>query len=121
MGTETINHFITLQEASQMVARYKTEIELMLDPKFRGLNILAKCESFDRTAFDTVLAQPGCKSIRIHYGMDATLKVKAILVGVDVNGHELVPADANAPNSQIIDRSTRCPDECPVTSVLGGY
>ena len=108
-------HFITLREASLMTATYKARKDSILDPIFQNTDILANCETFDRDAIDAILAQPGCTQLRIYYGMDNSLQVHAILVGVDENDDDLLPANPDAPNTQIAEMSRRCPQLCPRT------
>jgi hypothetical protein len=106
-------HFITLAEAKLMTATFKARKDSILDPIFQNRDILANCETFDRTAIDAILAQPGCTQLRIYYGMDTDLKMHAILVGVDENDDDLLPEDPNDPNEQIAEMSRRCPELCP--------
>ncbi|HUC82467.1 MAG TPA: hypothetical protein VMR70_16290 [Flavisolibacter sp.] len=120
-----MNHFITLEKAKQMNARYRNEKENILAENYRGQNILAICESFDRSAFDRVLSQQGCTGIRIYYGMDEQDKVHAVVVGFDINGHDILPTAAAAAIASdgeefegIIEEGNRCPDMCPPESPL---
>src|SRR5690348_14296667 len=106
-------HFITLAEAKLMTATFKARKEGILDPIFQNRDILANCETFDRTAIDALLAQDGCTQLRIYYGMDTNLQMHAILVGVDANDDDILPTDPNAPNEQIVEVGLRCPQFCP--------
>lgn len=115
-----MSHFISLQEALNMTTLYRAERENILDSTYRNQNILPIAESFSRGAFDSVLAQSGCAGLRIYYGMGEDLKVHALIVGMDSNGHDLLPA-ANALNEEeelIIERGNRCPDICDSSSPL---
>jgi hypothetical protein len=53
--------------------------------------------------------------------MGEDLKVHAIIVGMDSNGHDLLPA-GNSLNEEeedlIIERGNRCPDICDSSSPL---
>jgi hypothetical protein len=106
-------HFITLAEARLMTATFKARKDSILDPIFQNMDILANCETFDRTAIDALLAQAGCTQLRIYYGMDTNLQVHAILVGVDANDDDILPTDPNAPSEQIVEVGLRCPQICP--------
>src|SRR5215467_5320686 len=85
------NHFISLAEAQEMTSRFRTQKENVLDPAYRGRDLLTICETFNRDAFDAVLAKPACVGLRIYLGMDTDLKVKLIIVGVDANNEDILP------------------------------
>ncbi|MEO7983497.1 MAG: hypothetical protein ABI688_05395, partial [Bacteroidota bacterium] len=74
-----MSQFISLQEGIAMTTLYRKEKETILAAPFKGKNILARCETFDRAEIDTLLAKPDCVRIRVYYGMDETLNVHAIL------------------------------------------
>ena len=115
------SHFISLQQAIDMTRLYRKEKGNILEPDYRGKNILANCETFNREALDYLLAEKGCAGIRIYYGMDAELKVHAILVGVNELNEDMLPplsAKLGEEGDQIAEDSQRCPDECPPDSPL---
>ena len=116
-----MNHFISLQEAIEMTTLYRQEQENILKPAYQHQNILARSEAFDRAAFDTLLAKNGCAGLRIYYGMDAQLKVHAIIVPMDANGNDILPSQTFSSTEEgedIAERGLRCPDICPDASVL---
>src|ERR1700733_10625680 len=75
-----INHFISLDNAKEMTSRFREHRNDILVPELREMNILSICETFDRGAFDTVLAETGCLGIRVYFGMTPELKVRVIVV-----------------------------------------
>lgn len=116
-----MNHFISLQEAIDMTSLYRQEQENILKPEFQHQNILARSEAFDRAAFDTLLAKNGCKGLRIYYGMDAQLKIHAIIVPTDADGNDILPTTnltTEEGEDDIAERGIRCPDICPTGSPL---
>lgn len=116
-----MNHFISLQEAIDMTSLYRQESENILKPAYQNQNILARSEAFDRAAFDTLLAKNGCAGLRIYYGMDAQLKVHAIIVPTDANGNDILPSQtltSTEDGDDIAERGIRCPDICPTESPL---
>lgn len=119
-----MEHSITLQAAVEMTGRFRNYREIILDPLYQGQAILPLAESFNRYDIDVVLAQPGCTALRVYYGMDADYTVHAILVGVDQNNQNLLPAGggltATAEADPILEKGTRCPDICDETSPLVG-
>lgn len=111
-----MSHFISLSTAVDMTTLYRQDRETILATGYKNQNILPKCETFDRAAFDAVLAQSGCEAIRIYYGMDSNNKVHAVIVGVNDSDEDII--FPNTDNSKIIETGTRCPDNCPPTSDL---
>ena len=119
-----MNHFITLKEAIEMTRLYREQRNALLREGLGDKNILPFSETFDRAAFDALLAQPGCTALRIYYGMDPTLKVHAITVGVNAKNEDLLPGEGNVVASAteeeppIVEAGTRCPEDCPPPSLL---
>jgi hypothetical protein len=110
-------HAISLQTAVEMTARYRTQMETILAPEYRDGNLLCVSETFDRSAFDRLLAQPGCTALRIYYGMDEALHVHAIVVGVNEKDVDILPTETE-PAGEIIDVSKVCPPFCSPSSPL---
>src|SRR5689334_14005063 len=85
------NHFISLNEAVKMTTRFRNNRETVLSTIFKDKDILPKCESFDRAAFEAVLAQDGCTGLRVYFGMNDEDQVNVIIVGVDSNDNDMLP------------------------------
>jgi hypothetical protein len=117
-----MNHFISLQEAIEMTSLYRQEKENILKSAYQNQNVLARSEAFPKAVFDTLLAKNGCDGLRIYYGMDAQLKVHAILVPIDEAGNDILPSeslnDEEGDGDDIAERGMRCPDICGDTSPL---
>ncbi len=120
-----MSHFITLEKAKQMTSLYRKEKENLLKPEQKDKNILPVAETFERIAFDTLLAKKGCASIRIYYGMDEELKVHAIIVGADESGTDIIATQVSDSSSleggaddDIVEEGQRCPTVCPPSSGL---
>jgi hypothetical protein len=113
-----------------MTSLYRQQNNPILVPNLRNMGILPICETFDRGAFDSLLAQTGCAGLRFYYGMSTDLKVHIIAVGVNDKNQDMLPdsnssssssaATANDLNSGngIVEDSQRCPDICPPDSPL---
>lgn len=108
------SHLISLQNAIDMTSTFRDEKENILIQSLRGQNILPICETFDRSAFDTLLAQSGCEAIRVYFSMDSSLKVKLVIVGVDGNKADILTSS----DEKITEDGQRCPDICPPGSAL---
>jgi hypothetical protein len=116
-----MNHSISLSEAVEMTARYRTNRETVLQTTYRNMAVLPICETFDKAAFDSLLATTGCSFVRIYYGMDASFKMHAIIVAADSAGNDLLPSASQTTvmnDYQILDRANRCPELCPPESAL---
>ena len=114
------NHFIPLPQAVAMTTLYRAEKENILMPEYRGKNILLISETFDRAAFDTLLAQSGCEKIRIYYGMEDGLKVRVLAVGVNEKDEDMLPSGDMAKDGgdKIVEVGQPCPELCPPPSPL---
>jgi hypothetical protein len=115
-----MDHFISLAEAEEMTAVYRSQREAILAEEFQNQNILPICETYDKEAFAVLLAKPECAQIRIYYGMDEKLKIHAIIVAADANGKDILPRSVSESGvvDDIIDRGLRCPELCPDPSPL---
>ena len=117
-----MSHSISLQEAEEMTARFRNNRDVVLAAAYKGENILANSESFDRAELDQLLREPDCAGLRIYYGMDEKLLVHTILVGYNSKGEDILPARVSAgagdDNTIIMEKGIRCPDECPPPSPL---
>lgn len=131
MTTEDLTgpHRISLPQAIDMTTRFRQNRTSILLPQYAGADILARCETFDKSAFDWFLSNTDCVSIRIYYGMSPNLQVHAIIVGADSNGNDLLPDDgtirlkeavaaADDDEPPILEDGARCPIECPPDSPL---
>jgi hypothetical protein len=65
-------HEIALSEALQLVANFRKDPQA---PKNQG-------GSFERGAFDKILAQPGCEKIKMYWAKDQDGKFTVVLIGV---------------------------------------
>jgi hypothetical protein len=123
MSTNTLppasSHFIDLPKAVDMTTDYRDNRETILDTPYQGQAILPLSETFAREDIDQLLAQDGCKGLRIYYGMDTNLKVHAILVGVTEANEDILPSTTDPSKDDIIvEESQRCPVSCPPASDL---
>lgn len=114
-----VNHFISLETAKEMTARHRTKKENILIPELRNTDVLSTCETFNREAFDTLLAEKGCVAIRIYFGMNVDSKVKIIAVGVNESNEDILPSPGTAAlagavgNGNIVEQGQPCPPFCP--------
>lgn len=113
---------ITLAKAVEMTSRYRRQRETILLPERRVQNILPVCETIDRSAVEGLFAQSGCVKLRVYFGMYEDLTVHTVLVGVDANDADLLPAETATDPSEddgvIVNDGYRCPPICPPDSPL---
>jgi hypothetical protein len=116
------SHLIPLDQAMAMTTRYQKNVTSILQPDLVGQNILCICETFKKDEFLAFLSRDYVYSFRIYYGMSEDMQVHAILVGVDKDGNDILPAGHNGPpgdgDGQIFEDAIRCPTECPPSSCL---
>ena len=115
-----MNHFISLTTAETMTGRYRQNREAILKTEYQQQNILPLSETFDRAAFDTLLAKTGCTGLRIYYGMNADYQIHAIIVAVNENNEDILPSSSMTATEEedIVDNGNRCPELCPPQSPL---
>jgi hypothetical protein len=123
-----MNHIISLEEAKKMTALFRSEREKILKEEYRGRNILPLAEKFDTESVRHLIDQPGCTGLRIYMGMKDDLTVHSILVGVDEQDEDMLPATVSKPSSGmaeslntdsiILEDAIRCPSVCPKPSPL---
>lgn len=113
-------NFISLSQAIDMTSQFRSDKETILATAYKNQGILPNSETFNRYAFDTILAIEGCEAVRIYYGMDENLKVHAVIVAVNEDNEDILPdAEENLiTENYIIEEGQRCPDLCPPESSL---
>jgi hypothetical protein len=113
-------HFISLTEAVDMTTLYRSDKETILATAYQNQDILPLSETFNRDAFDTLLAKEGCEGLRIYYGMDENLNVHAIIVAVNEENEDILPDSTQntITENDIVEEGQRCPDLCPPPSAL---
>jgi hypothetical protein len=116
-------HFISLQTAREMTTNYRKSKENLLKPDLQNKGILPICETFDRTAFDTILSDANCKKVRVYLCVDSANQIRVLVVAVNGNDEDILPSGAQVTTDdegRIIEEGQRCPDICPPPSPLTG-
>lgn len=119
------NHRIPLQQAKEMTERYKTHKKDILKKEYEDKHIMRECETFNREAFDAILAQSGCVGLRIYFAMDQALTIRSVIVGVNADNQDILPletgtgaADLTTGDGVIIEDGRICPPDCPTPPSL---
>ncbi len=111
MGTGPLGgkeQLISVAEAADMARRHREKNPSAV----RGWG-------FGREAIDALLAQPGCAGIRVYRGLATDGAEQVLIVGIDANGNDLVPAKATDPGL-VAERGWPCPPLCAADSLLNG-
>jgi hypothetical protein len=95
-------HIITLSEAETMTHAYQQ------DAQFQGLTVACR---IDNEAYQEVMSQSGCVSIRTYFALNAQGDLTIVAVGVDENGDDMT-------NGVLLNRAYDCPSECAPNSPL---
>ena len=118
------SHFISLEQAISMTSSYRANRETIVATEYRGQDILPLSETFNRQAFDQLLATPDCAGLRIYFGMDENLKIHAVIVAVNALNQDILPLSNNGSVSSgtddvvLLEEGQRCPPICPEDSPL---
>jgi hypothetical protein len=133
-------HSISVDAAKKMTRHFREKKDSMLSGDYKKKGSLPVCETFDRGAFDEVLANPGCVGLRVYFAMDEELMVRVVIVGVNEKGEDMINQTGtqstafrstlmasdttgtdplpDGDGTGIIEQGTRCPDVCPPDSPL---
>src|SRR5688572_3618245 len=115
MSTANSNHFISLEQAKKMTKKYRDNKKSLVANEKSDLPI---SETFDRAAFDALLAQPGCVKVRAYYGMDENTGIHLVFVGVNEKDEDMIAIQAFNDSAEtstvpedavILDGGIRCP------------
>ena len=77
-------------------------------PEFQGLTI-ASC--MDKEAYQDLMNQPGCVSVRTYFALDENSILTIVVVGVDDQGEDMT-------SGILLNHGFKCPAKCPKKSSL---
>jgi len=103
---------ISLQEAIALTTRYRDipVADAFFSEVYNGSSVLA------------LLNQPGCRSFRVYLGRKPDQRICTVLVGVDANGHDILPpagpATLTVDEGILLEEAIQCPPICPTPSPL---
>jgi hypothetical protein len=116
-----MNNVISLQQAITMTTAFREQKDQIVNPDLAGKNILPNYETFDRQAFDKVLSQSGCVQLRVYYGLNENQQLRAIVVGVNEKGEDMLPSEESTDDDEgntIVEDGFTCPPICGGISPL---
>ena len=102
------DHSITLDDARQMVNRFRTALPSIFQPAY--IAALPFSETFNKTAFETLCQQAGSVAVRAYYGLDENRQIRLIFVPVFEEGTFSHTAVTSQP--AIFEFGQRCPPIC---------
>jgi len=124
-------HFISLEKAKAMTAKFRGRQNHFVKDEFKNKIIWPISETFTRDAFDKLLTQSGCTGLRIYYGMDDNDGIHAVIVGINDKNEDILPNTSNIESLTtntytttstkegiIIEDGKICPPLCAPTSLL---
>jgi hypothetical protein len=105
-----MSNFITLEEAKSLRRNFKANREkLPGNPE-----AIPDSETFNRKHIEQLLNQPGCTSIRIHFGMDDRDNLKLMITASNEKDEDLLKDN----DTSVLEDGLRCPPHCPPQSDL---
>ena len=90
---------ISLEQGAELTARYRNSHPGSI-----------KGGAVGRTNIEALLAQPGCRGIRVYLGENTEGKTEFVFVGVDENGDDML--------NLIVDKTMMCPFLCGASNPL---
>lgn len=99
MGVLVDGHLCTWEFGRECIARYR---EKPLETKVQAV-------SFDRGAYDRILAQPGCTGVRNYLARTPEGEMTLVMVGITADG-------ANMSDGEVAELGKPCPPFCDVPS-----
>lgn len=91
---------ISLNDAAKLTKKFRDD--------FPGA---IKANAYNKSQMLDLLNQEGCKGFRIYNGLSVTGVQQMVIVGVDVDGNDLV-------DGMLLDHSQPCPEICSNANAL---
>ena len=104
-------HEITLAEARELIKSYTASMETKTANKVLKTSQYSKCVTFERSAFDKILSNPECASLRFYFTSHPDGMLGLVCIGVDSTNHDMT-------RWMIMDRGGICPPACSMPSEL---
>lgn len=118
--TQSGSHSISLTAAVELTHRFQNNRNAVFKTGFEGA--LSTAETFNKNEVLNMLSVNGAAGLRIYYGLDESNAIHAVLVAVDADGEDIVPAMNTVvgedENVLILEEGVRCPPSCPADSPL---
>ena len=114
-------HYISVAIAATMTSRCRAQKENILDSANRNTGMIPICETFERSALDAILSDSNCAKVRIYTAMDANLKLRFVIAGVNSSNEDIFLSDTSQSEvgvPSVIEAGVRCPTDCPPDSSL---
>lgn len=120
-GVSSVNHFITLQYAYQLVNNYRLASRIpgrVCQLYDQGGWVLA--ETFPANVVQLILNQPGACSFRVYNGLDTDKRQHLVMVAVDQYGRDVLSRNMiasgimpdNPETELIVEMGAPCPQAC---------
>ena len=101
---------IDLATAKELTKRYRENLDALVSKEYAGS--LPNAETFDASAIQAILDQPGCVEFRAYYGMKEDKSVCIIFIGVDAKGNDIINSQTGNGEDVIVENGKPCPPYC---------
>jgi hypothetical protein len=108
------NNIINLATARELIKRYRDNLTLIATPEFK--DSLKYSETFDASAIQAILNQPGCVEFRAYYGMKENNAICSIFVGVDAEDNDILNSLSGNGEDVIVEYGKECPPRCSTST-----
>ena len=108
------NNIINLTTARSLIKRYRDNLALIATPEFN--ESLKYSETFDASAIQAILSQPGCVEFRAYYGMKENNSICSIFVGVDAEDNDILNSLSGNGEDIIVEFGKDCPPLCSTSA-----
>lgn len=102
---------IDLASAKELTKRYRENLSALVSNDYAGT--MHNAETFDASAVQAILDQPGCVEFRAYYGMKEDKTVCLIFIGVDAQGNDIINSTKSNGEDVIVEFGSICPPYCP--------
>ena len=108
------NNIINLATARELIKRYRDNLALITTLEFK--DSLKYSETFDASAIQAILSQPGCVEFRAYYGMKENNSICSIFVGVDAEDNDILNSLNGNGEDVIVEYGRDCPPKCSTST-----
>ena len=106
-------NFIDLTTAKDLTKRFRENLDALVTKEYTGS--LPNAETFDASAIQAILNQPGCVEFRAYFGMKEDKSVCMVFIGVDAQGNDIINSTKSNGADVIVEFGIPCPPYCSDT------
>ncbi len=103
-------NLIDLATAKGLTKRFRENLDGLVSKEYTGA--IPKAETFDVSAIQAILSQPGCVEFRAYFGMKEDKSVCVVFIGVDAQGNDIINSTKGNGEDLIAEEGKPCPPYC---------